>query len=56
MTNHVSHAELRESVARYPHPQDLADYLVDLALAHGSRDNVTCVVVAFDKESEERVA
>ena len=54
LTNHISHADLRESVARYPHPQELADYLVDLALTRGSRDNVTCVVVAFDKESEER--
>jgi protein phosphatase len=56
LTNHVTHAELQESSARYPHPQDLADYLVDLALAHGSRDNVTCVIVAFDKESGEKAA
>lgn len=54
LTNHITHDDLRESVARYPHPQELADYLVDLALTRGSRDNVTCVVVAFDKESEER--
>jgi len=54
LTNHVSHDDLRSAVARHPHPQELADVLVELALAHGSRDNVTCVVVAFDKESEEK--
>jgi len=56
LTNHVSHDELKDSITRYPHPQELADYLVELALAHGSRDNVTCVVVAFDRESPERAA
>jgi PPM family protein phosphatase len=32
----------------YPDPQECADHLVEEALRHGSRDNVTCVVAAFD--------
>lgn len=50
LTNHASEEELRESVRRYPDPQECAEQLVRLALAHGSRDNVTCLVVAFEPE------
>jgi PPM family protein phosphatase len=48
LTNHVSDDDLREGVKKYPDPQEWANQLVDMALQRGSRDNVTCVVVAFD--------
>jgi PPM family protein phosphatase len=44
----ISHDDLREGVSRFTDPQSWADHLVQLALDRGSRDNVTCVVVAFD--------
>jgi protein phosphatase len=48
LTNHVTEDDLREGALKFPRPQAWADYLVQLALDRGSRDNVTCVVVAFD--------
>jgi serine/threonine protein phosphatase PrpC len=50
LTNHVSDDDLRDQVKRHRDPQALADSLVQLALKSGSKDNVTCVVVAFDAE------
>jgi protein phosphatase len=50
LTNHVTHDDLRESIRRYTSPDEWAAYLVALALERGSKDNVTCVVVAFDRE------
>ncbi len=50
LTNFVSHDDLRESLKQYPGPSEWAEYLVGQALERGSKDNVTCVVVAFDKE------
>jgi protein phosphatase len=50
LTNHVSHEDLVAGVARGQSPQELASSLIQLALDRGSRDNVTCVVVAFDAE------
>jgi protein phosphatase len=50
LTNHVSHDDLRRSLAQHPTPGEWAEYLVSLALERGSKDNVTCVVVAFDRE------
>ena len=50
LTNHVSEEDLRAGAARYADPQEWADVLVQTALDRGSRDNVTCVVVAFDRE------
>ncbi|MFN4259912.1 MAG: PP2C family protein-serine/threonine phosphatase [Gemmataceae bacterium] len=50
LTNHVSDEDLCQGIQQYPDPQSLADHLVNLALERGSRDNVTCVVVAFEQE------
>jgi protein phosphatase len=50
MTNHVSDEELCAGVKRFPTAQACAEHFVGLALQHGSRDNVTVVVVAFDRE------
>jgi PPM family protein phosphatase len=49
LTNHVDEEDLRAGAKRYPSPQDWADALVQLALDRGSRDNVTCVVVTFER-------
>ncbi len=49
LTNHITDEDLREGPERYPDPQGWADYLVQTALQRGSRDNVTCVVVAFSE-------
>jgi protein phosphatase len=48
LTNHVTEEDLCEGARRLPDPQEWADYLVQMALERGSRDNVTCIVVAFD--------
>jgi protein phosphatase len=48
LTNHITHEDLVEGVRRFDNPRDLVEYLVTLALERGSKDNVTCVVAAFD--------
>ena len=50
LTNFLTEADLIEGAARYPHPQEWADQMVEAALQRGSKDNVTCVVVAFNRE------
>jgi protein phosphatase len=48
LTNHVTDDDLRQGPVQFPDPQAWVDHLVQTALARGSRDNVTCIVVAFD--------
>jgi PPM family protein phosphatase len=48
LTNHISDEDLCAGAREFPNPQAWADQLVGLALERGSRDNVTCVVVAFE--------
>jgi protein phosphatase len=50
LTNHVTPDDLRDEARQFVNPQEWVDHLVRLALSRGSRDNVTCIVVAFDKE------
>jgi serine/threonine protein phosphatase PrpC len=50
LTNHVTEEDLRAGPRRFPDPQVWAEHLVQTALERGSRDNVTCIVVAFDPE------
>jgi protein phosphatase len=49
LTNFVSEDDLREGPKRFADPQAWADHLVDLALDRGSKDNVTCIIVAFEQ-------
>jgi protein phosphatase len=49
LTNFIEHDDLREGAKHYPDPQAWAEKLVEMALKRGSRDNVTCVVVAFEE-------
>ena len=51
MTNHVSDEDLRTGPKLFPDPQVWIDHLVKKALDHGSRDNVTGVVIAFEEIS-----
>jgi protein phosphatase len=50
LTNFITHDDLREGPRQFPDPQEWADFLVQSALERGSRDNVTCIVVAFAAE------
>jgi PPM family protein phosphatase len=48
LTNHVSDEDLSLGPTQYPDPQAWIEHLVQTALKHGSRDNVTGVVIAFE--------
>jgi protein phosphatase len=50
LTNHITPEDLRDGALHYSTVQEWAKQLVQMALDRGSRDNVTCVVVAFDEE------
>jgi protein phosphatase len=50
LTNYINDEDLIIGAVRFTRSQDWAEHLVQLALDRGSRDNVTCVVVAFEKE------
>src|SRR5262245_40567624 len=49
LTNHLTTQDMVEGARQFADPQDWADRLVPLALGRGSKDNVTCVVIAFDQ-------
>jgi PPM family protein phosphatase len=49
MTNHITDEDLRDGPKLFPDPQAWIDHLVQKALDHGSRDNVTGVVIAFEE-------
>jgi len=49
LTNHITEEDLRLGARQYPNPEDWVKHLVHLALERGSRDNVTCVVIAFER-------
>lgn len=48
LTNHLTDDDLRDG-SRWDDPQHWTNHLVEMALKRGSRDNVTCVVVTFQK-------
>lgn len=50
LTGHVTDDDLIQGAGTFADPQAWAEHLVQLALNRGSRDNVTCVIVAFDAE------
>jgi protein phosphatase len=50
LTNFISPEDLAFGASGNTSPQEWAEELIRLALGRGSKDNVTCVVVAFDRE------
>jgi len=50
LTNVISPEDLAFGASGKKSPQEWAEELIRLALDRGSKDNVTCVVVAFDRE------
>jgi protein phosphatase len=48
LTNHLNDADLIAGARDFGNPQEWADYLIEMALTRGSKDNVTCIVVAFE--------
>jgi protein phosphatase len=49
LTNHITDQDLSAGARQHADPQEWADVLVRTALERGSRDNVTCVVIAFEQ-------
>jgi protein phosphatase len=50
LTNFITNDDLRDGPKTFGNPQKWAEHLVNVALERGSKDNVTCVIVAFDRE------
>jgi protein phosphatase len=47
LTEMVTDAEIADTLARYPRPQEACQALVDAALDRGGRDNVTVLLAAY---------
>jgi protein phosphatase len=52
MTNHITHEDLSFGPTRFPDPQQWVEHLVNTALDHGSRDNVTGIAIVFEEVTE----
>jgi protein phosphatase len=52
LTDMVADVEIAAVLQRYESPQATCDLLVDVALRHGGKDNVTVVVADFDVPAE----
>lgn len=50
LTNHITPDDMIAGAVSSPRPQAFAEALIKLALERGTKDNVTCVIVAFDAE------
>lgn len=50
LTGHITDEDLIQGCRDFSDPQAWAEHLVQLALNRGSRDNVTVVVVVFERE------
>jgi protein phosphatase len=50
LTNFISPEDLVVGASNHRSPQEWAERLIEIALERGSKDNVTCIVVAFDAE------
>jgi protein phosphatase len=50
LTNFISPEDMVAGANGRRSPQEWAESLIQLALDRGSKDNVTCIVVAFDRE------
>lgn len=49
LTNHIREDDLSNGGRQFTNVQAWADHLVQLALDRGSRDNVTCIILAFEE-------
>jgi protein phosphatase len=50
LTNFITEDDLQAGAKQFASPQAWAEHLVQTALERGSRDNVTCVILAFEPE------
>jgi protein phosphatase len=48
VSNFIPDADYAATIAKYPNPQAAAEAFTQLALDRGTKDNVTCLVIAFD--------
>jgi serine/threonine protein phosphatase PrpC len=50
LTNHITEDDLRQGAKQFRDPQQWTERLVQIALDRGSKDNITCIVLAFEPE------